>query len=72
MNFFLRQRWKDARLAYNISGVSVLEFHYLAINAAWVPDIYFINEKKAEFHTVSVPNKMLNVFPDGRVSYSVR
>ena len=72
MNFFLRQRWRDERLAHNESGVPVLELHHLAINEVWLPDIYFVNEKTAHFHYVSVPNKMFNVFPDGRVSYSVR
>ena len=72
MNFFLRQRWRDERLAHNESGLPVLELHHLAINEVWLPDIYFVNEKTAHFHYVSVPNKMFNVFPDGRVSYSVR
>lgn len=72
MSFLLRQRWRDIRLSHNSSGVSVLELHHKAINKVWIPDIYFVNEKTAHFHDVSVPNIMFNVFPDGRVSYSVR
>ncbi|XP_065931130.1 glycine receptor subunit alpha-2-like isoform X2 [Magallana gigas] len=72
MSFFLRQRWRDIRLSHNSSGVSVLELHHKAINKVWIPDIYFVNEKTAHFHDVSVPNIMFNIFPDGRVSYSVR
>lgn len=72
MNFFLRQRWRDARLAHNSSGVPVLELYRKALEEVWVPDIYFVNEKNAHFHYVSVPNKMFNVFPDGKVSYSIR
>ncbi|XP_061163867.1 glycine receptor subunit alpha-2-like [Saccostrea echinata] len=72
MSFFLRQRWKDVRLSHNFSGISVLELHHSAIEAVWVPDIYFVNEETAHFHSVSVPNKMLNIYPDGEVSYSVR
>ncbi|XP_061187988.1 glycine receptor subunit alpha-2-like [Saccostrea echinata] len=72
MSFFLRQRWKDSRLTYNISGVTVLELDQYAIDAVWVPDIYFLNEKSAKFHNVFVPNRMLNILPEGELLHSIR
>ncbi|KAK3596517.1 hypothetical protein CHS0354_021021 [Potamilus streckersoni] len=38
----------------------------------WVPDLYFVNEKKASFHKVTVPNKLMHIYPDGRTQYSIR
>ena len=35
-------------------------------------DLTFINEKDSHFHEVTKPSRMLNLFPDGRISYSVR
>ena len=42
------------------------------IKEIWVPDLYFTNEKVASFHDVTVPNKMLHLFSDGRVVYRLR
>ncbi|XP_062579681.1 glycine receptor subunit alpha-2-like [Saccostrea cucullata] len=72
MSFFLRQRWKDSRLTYNTSGVTFLELPHSAMEAIWVPDIYFLNEKSAQFHSVSVPNRMLNILPEGKLLHSIR
>ena len=73
MSFYLRQRWYDPRLRFNASlGVDALELDPKLMDRIWVPDIYIINEKTAKFHTVTVPNKMMYIYPDGLVLYSVR
>ncbi|KAL5007862.1 hypothetical protein ScPMuIL_016668 [Solemya velum] len=38
----------------------------------WVPDLYFANEKKASFHDVTVPNKMIHLYEDGKILYRSR
>ena len=70
---FLRQRWNDSRLVYPaLPGVKALELDASAMTMIWVPDLYFTNEKKANFHDVTVPNKLMHIFPEGRVLYSAR
>ncbi|XP_062596050.1 glycine receptor subunit alpha-3-like [Saccostrea cucullata] len=73
MSFYLRQRWYDPRLQYNESlGADVLELDPKLMDKIWVPDIYIINEKTAKIHVVTVPNKMMYIYPDGLVLYSAR
>ncbi|CAD5114960.1 DgyrCDS3992 [Dimorphilus gyrociliatus] len=35
----------------------------------WTPDVFFRNEKKASFHSISVPNRLLQIKPDGTLWY---
>jgi hypothetical protein len=35
----------------------------------WTPDTFFRNEKKASFHSVTVPNRLLRVNATGHVWY---
>uniref|UniRef100_A0A8W8KNH7 Neurotransmitter-gated ion-channel ligand-binding domain-containing protein n=1 Tax=Magallana gigas TaxID=29159 RepID=A0A8W8KNH7_MAGGI len=73
MNVFLRQTWRDSRLNFShISNISVLELDQRRIDDVWVPDTYFQNEKSASVHTVTVPNKLLHIYNDGFVIYSIR
>ena len=73
MSFYFRQRWIDERLKYNNShGVDVIELDTKIMEKIWVPDIYFVNEKQATMHDVTVPNKMMYLYPNGLVLYSAR
>ena len=72
MSFYLRQQWNDHRLRYNFSGIDVIEVNLNMMDAIWVPDVHIINEKAAYFHDVTVPNRLLHVFPNGDVFYSIR
>lgn len=73
MSMFIRQSWYDPRLKYSPSfGVDRLELGVLMMDSIWVPDLYFLNEKKATFHEITVPNKLMHIYPDGRVQYSMR
>ncbi|XP_056015552.1 glycine receptor subunit alpha-1-like isoform X2 [Ostrea edulis] len=73
MSFYLRQRWYDPRLQFNASlGIDVLELDPKLMEKIWVPDIYIINEKTAKIHEVTVPNKMMYLYPNGLVLYSAR
>ncbi len=37
-----------------------------------VPDLFFPNEKSAEYHDVTVQNQVVNIYPNGTVRYSSR
>lgn len=69
----LRQKWYDKRLQYNIiPGVRALELDPKAMNNVWVPDLYMVNEKRAMIHDITTPNKLLHIYSDGQVVYSMR
>ncbi|XP_013386521.1 glycine receptor subunit alpha-2-like [Lingula anatina] len=38
-------------------------------NKIWVPDVFFRNEKRADFHSVTVPQRLLRLYSDGRLWY---
>ena len=72
VNFYLRQSWRDPRLAFDPRSLDEprniikIEFKQKDI---WVPDVFVRNEKKAEFHDVTIPNVMLTVNATGNVWY---
>ncbi|KAK3100578.1 hypothetical protein FSP39_022065 [Pinctada imbricata] len=72
MTFFLRLRWYDPRLTFPDGNVSRLELDTGTMSKIWVPDLYIVNEKKADVHDVTVPNKLMHIYPDGLVVYSMR
>ena len=43
-----------------------------SIDGVWTPDLFFTNEKAAHFHDVTVPNKLMKIYHNGSVAYSVR
>ncbi|XP_060084283.1 glycine receptor subunit alpha-3-like [Ylistrum balloti] len=73
ITIFLRQKWVDKRLTYpKVPGMNMLELDSRMIDKVWVPDTIFSNEKKADFHDVTVPNRLMQLYPNGTVFYSVR
>lgn len=69
----LRQKWYDKRLQYDpIPGLRALELDPKAMNNVWVPDLYFQNEKRAHFHELTTPNKLLHIYSDGLVIHTMR
>ena len=73
MTIFLRQTWNDSRLEYEpLPGIEYLELDARIMQKIWVPDLYFTNEKKASFHDVTVPNRLMQIYPSGKVVYSTR
>lgn len=70
---FLRQTWNDSRLVYDkLPNLRSLELDTRLMDKIWVPDLFISNEKTAHFHTVTVPNKLMHIYPEGRVHYSMR
>lgn len=73
MNFIITQKWTDPRLNYTeMSNAEILELDTKIMKSIWVPDLYFANEKKASFHEVTVPNKMMHLHQNGTVVYRAR
>ncbi|XP_052721054.1 glycine receptor subunit alpha-2-like isoform X2 [Crassostrea angulata] len=72
VDIIFRQRWTDKRLKFNHSTVRVLELDQKMIERIWVPDSFFPQEKRAEIHDVTVPNRLLHIYRNGTVFYSMR
>ena len=70
IDFFFRQSWTDERLKHSYPQTLTLSNSML--DKLWVPDTYFENSKNSQFHSVTVPNKMLKIKPDGTVLYNAR
>ncbi|CAG2206983.1 GLRA3 [Mytilus edulis] len=73
IDIFLRQKWVDERLSFeHLTDDKSLELDQKVMDKIWVPDTYFANEKRGLFHHITVPNKMMHLFRNGTVFYSLR
>ncbi|XP_071511651.1 gamma-aminobutyric acid receptor subunit beta-1-like [Diadema antillarum] len=70
VDMYFRQQWRDSRLTY--SGIDGLALNAETLASFWVPDIYFINEKSAKYHTILYKNSLLRINPDGTMLFSTR
>ncbi|XP_064607744.1 glycine receptor subunit alpha-2-like isoform X2 [Liolophura sinensis] len=70
---FLQQKWIDQRLQWQgFDYHEPLELDAKFMDELWVPDTFFSNEKSADFHYVTVQNRMMHLHKDGKILYSVR
>jgi len=69
---YFRQTWFDKRLQFNTSGVSQLSLNWMFLTKIWKPDTVFLNGQRCFLHKITVPNRFIRVFPNGKVSYSQR
>ncbi|XP_032628088.1 glycine receptor subunit alpha-4 isoform X1 [Chelonoidis abingdonii] len=72
VNVFLRQQWNDPRLAYREYPDDSLDLDPSMLDSIWKPDLFFANEKGANFHEITTDNKLLRIFKNGNVLYSIR
>ncbi|XP_060566247.1 glycine receptor subunit alpha-2-like [Ruditapes philippinarum] len=73
MSVFIRERWTDDRLSYTDSvNLTRLELDTSMFDDIWMPDVYIVNEKESDYHEVTVPNKMVHIYPNGTVQFSAR
>ncbi|XP_046363512.2 glycine receptor subunit alpha-2-like [Haliotis rufescens] len=70
-SFFLRQSWRDHRLAYDDLNTSVV-ISEKRLDSLWVPDLYFPQSKRESRHDITIPNVMIRLSPDGSILYSQR
>uniref|UniRef100_H3D5Z4 Glycine receptor, alpha 1 n=1 Tax=Tetraodon nigroviridis TaxID=99883 RepID=H3D5Z4_TETNG len=71
VNIFLRQQW-NPRLAYSEYPDDSLDLDPSMLDSIWKPDLFFANEKGANFHEVTTDNKLLRISKNGNVLYSIR
>ncbi|XP_006813348.1 gamma-aminobutyric acid receptor subunit beta-3-like [Saccoglossus kowalevskii] len=71
LTMYFRQYWKDERLAYD-PRFGNISFDGRMANRIWVPDTYFVNDKHAFIHDVTVANRMIRFHYDGSVLYGLR
>ncbi|XP_062864332.1 glycine receptor, beta a [Trichomycterus rosablanca] len=73
VNIFLRQRWNDPRLRLPTDFKSdALTVDPKMFQCLWKPDLFFANEKNANFHDVTQENILLFIFRNGDVLISMR
>uniref|UniRef100_A0A8C1P1R1 Glycine receptor subunit beta n=1 Tax=Cyprinus carpio TaxID=7962 RepID=A0A8C1P1R1_CYPCA len=73
INIFLRQRWNDPRLRLPADFKSdALTVDPKMFQCLWKPDLFFANEKNANFHDVTQENILLFIFRNGDVLISMR
>ena len=73
LQVYVRQRWLDERLKYShMNNISKLNLDSLKMPLIWLPDLFFQNEKMAHFHTQTMPNRIIRIYPDGSVFYALR
>ncbi|XP_078582207.1 gamma-aminobutyric acid receptor subunit beta-3-like [Branchiostoma floridae x Branchiostoma japonicum] len=71
ITIFLRQYWQDGRLAFSGTNKSLSLDGRLADNL-WVPDTFIPNAKESFLHKVTVDNRLIRLYPDGRIIYGLR
>ncbi|XP_028390588.1 gamma-aminobutyric acid receptor subunit beta-2-like isoform X2 [Dendronephthya gigantea] len=70
LDVFLTQQWVDERLDHGTE--STITVNYKDLDKIWLPDTYFVNAKDSSFHYVTNENKLLQIGPNGLVSYRIR
>ena len=63
---YFRQTWKDPRLALYYLNCS-LNIDADFSSKIWLPDIYFINDKKSFMHDVTRKNRMFRIRSNFRI-----
>ncbi|CBY32958.1 unnamed protein product [Oikopleura dioica] len=72
LTLYFQQSWVDPRLRFTPGTVNCsVNLDSRVIDNIWLPDIYFINDKKSFVHDVTsqAKNRMMRLYPDGRVMY---
>ncbi|KAJ7331583.1 Gamma-aminobutyric acid receptor subunit beta-2 [Desmophyllum pertusum] len=70
MTMYFRQTWEDPRLKFSGNDQIVAQGDIL--DKIWIPDTYFNNEKKSNFHEITKKNYVLIFWPNGTVFFSIR
>ncbi|MBN3303409.1 GBRB4 protein, partial [Amia calva] len=71
ITMYFQQSWRDKRLAYTELSLNLTLDNRVA-DHLWLPDTYFLNDKKSFLHGVTVKNRMIRLHPDGTVLYGLR
>ncbi|XP_043917334.1 gamma-aminobutyric acid receptor subunit gamma-1 isoform X2 [Protopterus annectens] len=71
IDIFFAQTWHDDRLKFN-SSAKVLMLNSNMVGKIWIPDTVFRNSKKSDAHWITTPNRLLRIWNDGRILYTLR
>ena len=73
MDFYFRQKWQDPRLQFQgPKRVATLSVGTEFLKSIWVPDTFFVNEKKSYFHVATTSNEFLRISQKGEIIRSIR
>jgi len=74
VSMYFRQAWRDPRLMFNPGHInkSEVRLRYGSWEQLWIPDTSIRNEKKADFHKVTVRNRLLKLNATGHLWYVIR
>ncbi|XP_063166543.1 gamma-aminobutyric acid receptor subunit gamma-1 [Candoia aspera] len=71
IDIIFAQTWYDSRLKFN-SSIKVLMLNSNMVGKIWIPDTFFRNSRKSDAHWITTPNRLLRIWSDGRVLYTLR
>uniref|UniRef100_A0A8C7HIT1 Gamma-aminobutyric acid type A receptor subunit gamma1 n=1 Tax=Oncorhynchus kisutch TaxID=8019 RepID=A0A8C7HIT1_ONCKI len=71
IDIFFAQTWYDSRLKFN-SSMKVLMLNSNMVGKIWIPDTFFRNSRKSDAHWITTPNRLLRLWNNGRVMYTLR
>jgi len=71
VSMYLRQAWTDPRLKYDPfrGKIHKIRLGDQMWKLIWTPDTFLRNEKGADFHDVTVENRMLTLTSKGELWY---
>lgn len=71
VSMYLRQSWRDPRLAFEPPDGKTHEIRLGdgKWKDVWIPDTFFRNEKRASFHEITVPNRLMKLNATGHLWY---
>lgn len=75
LDCLLRQWWRDERMSYDNRddiNATKLELDTRLLGSIWQPDLYFKNEKRGSVHGITNTNKLLHIYRNGTILYSMR
>lgn len=52
--------------------MKVLMLNSNMVGKIWIPDTFFRNSRKSDAHWITTPNRLLRIWSDGRVLYTLR
>ncbi|XP_036406593.1 gamma-aminobutyric acid receptor subunit gamma-1-like [Megalops cyprinoides] len=71
IDIFFAQTWYDSRLKFN-STMKLLMPNSNMVGKIWIPDTFFRNSRKSDAHWITTPNRLLRLWSNGRVMYTLR
>ncbi|XP_076071906.1 gamma-aminobutyric acid receptor subunit alpha-6-like [Mytilus galloprovincialis] len=72
MQCYLRQRWYDNRLRFNLENITEVTLSNSFLKYIWKPNTYFINGRRSQQPNITVPNVFVRIRQDGRIYMSRR